>query len=150
MWEDKTSPPTGGGSLEGAAGLPLIQHSLLLMLYYHKLGKISLEKIVEKMSHAVADCFRIKDRGYIREGYYADLVIADLNTSTKVSKENILYKCGWSPLEACLQDRQGFEFPATITHTFVNGHLVYAGRPGRQGKKVWDESQQGQRLLFER
>jgi len=150
LWEDKTSPPTGGGSLEGAAGLPLIQHSLLLMLYYHKLGKISLEKIVEKMSHAVADCFRIKDRGYIREGYHADLVIADLNNSTKVSKENILYKCGWSPLEACLPDRQGFEFPATITHTFVNGHLVYAGRPGRQGKKVWDESQQGQRLLFER
>ena len=136
LWEGKASPPAGGEGLEGAAGLPLIQHSLLLMLHYHKEGKISLEKITEKMSHAVADCFRIKKRGYIREGYHADLVIVDLNNSTKVSKENILYKCGWSPLE-------GFEFPATITHTFVNGHLVYR-------KGVWDESQQGQRLLFER
>ena len=81
------------------------------------------------MSHAVADCFQIKERGYIREGYYADLVIVDLNQSTKVSKENILYKCGWSPLE-------GFEFPAIITHTFVNGHLVY-------GNGVWNESKKG-------
>ena len=88
------------------AGLPLVQHSLLLMLHYYKQGKISLEKIAEKMSHAVADCFQIKERGYIREGYYADLVIVDLNATTKVSKENILYKCGWSPLE-------GFEFPCS-------------------------------------
>ena len=81
------------------AGLPLVQHSLLLMLHYYKQGKISLEKIAEKMSHAVADCFKIEDRGYIREGYFADLVIVDLNKSTPVTKENILYKCGWSPLE---------------------------------------------------
>ncbi|HEU4903520.1 MAG TPA: dihydroorotase, partial [Flavisolibacter sp.] len=79
------------------AGLPLVQHSLLLMLHYHKQGKISLEKIAQKMSHAVADCFQVKDRGYIREGYYADLVIVDLNESTTVNKENILYNCGWSP-----------------------------------------------------
>ena len=125
------------------AGLPLVQHSLLLMLYYHKLGKISLEKIVEKMSHAVAGCFGVKERGYIREGYHADLVITDLNSSTKVSKENILYKCGWSPLEACGPDRQGFEFPATITHTFVNGNLVY-------GNGEWNESIKGQRLKFDR
>ena len=118
------------------AGLPLVQHPLLLMLHYHKMGKISLEKIAEKMSHAVADCFRVKDRGYIREGYFADLVLVDLNQQTKVSKENILYKCGWSPLE-------GFEFPAAITHTFVNGNLVY-------GNGQWDESQKGKRLLFER
>jgi len=118
------------------AGLPLVQHSVLLMLHYYKQGKISLEKIVEKMSHAVADCFQIKERGYIREGYHADLVIADLNQPYKVSKENILYKCGWSPLE-------GFEFPAAITHTFINGHLVY-------GNGVWDESVRGQRLVFER
>jgi dihydroorotase len=116
------------------AGLPLVQHSLLLMLHYVKEGRISLEKVVEKMSHAVATCFRIAERGYIREGYFADLVIADLNKPSRVSAEGILYKCGWSPLE-------GFEFPATVTHTFVNGHLVY-------GNGVFDESHWGQRLRF--
>jgi dihydroorotase len=118
------------------AGLPLVQHSVLLMLHYYKQGKISLEKIAEKMSHAVADCFQIKDRGYIREGYFADLVLIDMKQQTKVSKENILYKCGWSPLES-------FDFPATITHTFVNGHLVY-------GNNSFDESQKGMRLTFDR
>jgi dihydroorotase len=118
------------------AGLPLVQHSLSLMLYYYKQGKISLERIAEKMSHAVADCFQVKDRGYIREGYHADLVIVDLKEKNKVTKENILYKCGWSPLE-------GFEFPASITHTFVNGQLVY-------GNGVWNESKKGERLKFER
>jgi dihydroorotase len=118
------------------AGLPLVQHSLLLMLHYHKLGKISLETIVEKMSHAVAKCFQIENRGYIREGYFADLVLVDLNNPTTVSKENILYKCGWSPLE-------GFQFPATVTNTFVNGHLVYEN--GR-----FDESLKGSRLTFSR
>lgn len=127
------------------AGLPLVQHSMLLMLYYYNQGKISLEKIAEKMSHAVADCFLVKERGYIREGYHADLVIADLNNSTKVTKENTLYKCGWSPLE-------NFEFPASITHTFVNGNLVYNNaRPDDPfGRGVWDESEKGQRLLFDR
>jgi dihydroorotase len=118
------------------AGLPLIQHPLLLMLHYYKQTRLSLEKIVQKMSHAVADCFLVKERGYIREGYYADLVIVDLDEKTKVSKNNILYKCGWSPLE-------GFEFPAAITHTFVNGNLVY-------GNGVWNESKMGQRLQFDR
>jgi len=118
------------------AGLPLVQHSLLLMLYYYTQGKLSLEKIVDKMSHAVADCFQVKERGYIREGYHADLVIVDLQSRTEVTPASILYKCGWSPLE-------GFTFPATITHTFVNGHLVY-------GNGQWDESQKGQRLLFDR
>jgi len=89
------------------AGLPLVQHSVLLMLHYYKQGKISLEKIAEKMSHAVADCFKIENRGYIREGFFADLIVADMNSSTTVTKQNILYKCGWSPLE-------GFTFPATI------------------------------------
>ncbi|MEP7109203.1 MAG: dihydroorotase [Ferruginibacter sp.] len=116
------------------AGLPLVQHPLLLMLHYYRMGKISLEKIVEKMSHAVADCFQVKDRGYIREGYFADLVVADLHSSTTVSKENILYKCAWSPLE-------GFTFPATIEKTFVNGRMVY-------GNGAWDESMKGQRLKF--
>lgn len=118
------------------AGLPLVQHSILLMLHYHQQGKISLEKIVQKMSHAVADCFQIAARGYIREGYYADLVIVDLNRSTTVAKENILYKCGWSPLE-------GTNLPASITHTFVNGALVY-----ENGRIL--ESTIGKRLSFER
>jgi dihydroorotase len=118
------------------SGLPLVQHPLLMMLHYYKEGKISLEKIAEKMSHAVADCFRIKDRGYIREGYFADLVVVDLNQSTTVKKENLLYKCGWSPLE-------GVTFPADITHTFVNGNCVY-------GNSTWDESLKGERMLFER
>ena len=139
-WAEKhltPSPQVEKGDYEKAhAGLPLVQHPLSLMLYYHQQGKISLEKIAEKMSHAVAECFQIKDRGYIREGYAADLVIVDTNAATTVSKENILYKCGWSPLE-------GFEFPATITHTFVNGVLVY-------GNGVWNESNKGQRLKFDR
>ncbi|NTS42828.1 dihydroorotase [Flavisolibacter sp. BT320] len=118
------------------AGLPLVQHSVLLMLQHHKEGRISLEKIVQKMSHAVADCFQIKDRGYIREGYYADLVIVDLEKSTTVATENIFYKCGWSPLE-------GTTLPAAITHTFVNGALVY-----ENGRIL--ESQLGKRLSFDR
>ena len=130
-WEEKNQPYE-----KAPAGLPLVQHPLLLMLYYYKMGKITLERIAEKMSHAVAECFQIKDRGYIREGYPADLVIVDLNESTKVTKESILYKCGWSPLE-------NFSFPASITHTFVNGRLVY-------NNEVWDEEQKGQRLKFDR
>ena len=118
------------------AGLPLVQHSLLLMLHYYQQGKITLEKIVEKMSHAVADCFQVKERGYIREGYFADLVIVDLARSTTVEQQNILYKCGWSPLE-------GFQFPAAVTHTFVNGNLVY-------GNGAWNESKWGERLKFTR
>ena len=118
------------------AGLPLVQHSLLLMLKYYREGKISLEKIAEKMSHAVADCFKIENRGYIREGYFADLAIVDLNKSTTATKENILYKCGWSPLE-------GENFPAAISHTFVNGICVY-------GNGEWNESIKGERLKFDR
>jgi len=129
-WQEKDEPYE-----KAHAGLPLVQHSLLLMLHYVKEGKISLEKVVDKMSHAVADLFRIEERGYIREGYWGDLVIVDLQQTTRVEKSNILYKCGWSPLE-------GFEFPAAVTHTFVNGHLVY-------GNKGFDESQWGHRLAFE-
>ncbi len=130
-WEEKNEPYE-----KAHAGLPLVQHSLALMLHYVKQGKISLEKVVEKMSHAVADCFQIAQRGYIREGYFADLVIVNLDQSFTVSKENILYKCGWSPLE-------GFVFPSAVTHTFINGNLVY-------GNGVWDESNKGERLEFER
>ena len=128
-------PAASAGSYESAhAGLPLVQHPLLLMLYYVKQGRLSLEKMVEKMSHAVATCFQIRDRGFIREGYFADLVIADLNSPTTVSDKNILYKCGWSPLE-------NFTLPATIEQTFVNGHLVY-------GNGQFNESQKGNRLSF--
>jgi dihydroorotase len=130
-WEEKNE------TYERAhAGLPLVQHALLLMLHYVKEKEISLERVVEKMSHAVARCFQVSERGFIREGYFADLVIVDLNRTTRVSRENILYKCGWSPLE-------GFVFPAVIENTFVNGHLVY-------GNGFFDESQQGQRLAFNR
>ena len=86
------------------------------------------------MSHAVANCFNLQNRGYIREGYYADLVVADLNGTTTVDKGNILYKCGWSPLE-------GMQFSAVIEQTFVNGNCVY----GNQG---WNESIKGKRLQF--
>jgi dihydroorotase len=130
-WEEKNE------AYEKAhAGIPLVQHSLLLMLHYWKQGKISLETIVRKTSHAVADCFQVKDRGYIREGYYADLVMVDLADTTTVTKENLLSKCGWSPFE-------GQTFPAKITHTFVSGNLVY-------GKGQWNESIKGKRLLFNR
>ena len=88
------------------------------------------------MSHAVAVCFNIKERGYIREGYYADLVIVDLKEKTNVSKNNILYKCGWSPLE-------GITFPAALTHIFINGSLVFE-------KGAWNETVKGERLKFER
>jgi dihydroorotase len=130
-WAEKSEPYE-----HAHAGVPLVQHSLLLMLHYYKQGRISLEKIVQKMSHAVADCFQIRERGYIREGYYADLVIVDTNQTTTVAKENILYQCGWSPFE-------GQSFPAAVTHTFVNGHLVY-------GNGQWNESIKGKRLTFNR
>lgn len=116
------------------SGLPIVQHSLLLMLYYYSQGRIGLEKIVEKMCHAPAECFHIADRGYIREGYQADLVLADLNRPSKVTPENTYYKCGWSPLE-------GFTFPATILQTYVNGNCVY-----NQG--VFNEETKGEKLRF--
>ena len=130
-WKEKMEPYE-----KAHAGLPLVQHSLMLMLYYYKQGKITLEKIAEKMCHAVADCFQVSERGYIREGYFADLAIVDLNKTFTVLKENILYKCGWSPLE-------NMEFPGSITHTFVNGNLVFENG-------MFNESQKGERLRFER
>ncbi|MEX1201829.1 MAG: dihydroorotase [Ferruginibacter sp.] len=125
------------GSYEHAhAGLPLVQHSLALMLYYQQQGMITLEKLVQKMSHAVADCFQISNRGYIREGYQADLVMVNLQQAFTVKKENLLYKCGWSPLE-------GFKMPASIEKTMVNGQIVY-----ENGQVI--DSHRGQRLSFDR
>lgn len=100
------------------SGAPMVQHSLNVMLEFNRQGLISLEKVVEKMCHNPATLYRIEKRGFIREGYFADLVIADLNSLWTVGKENILYKCGWSPLE-------GTTFHTKVTHTFVNGNLVY-------------------------
>ena len=130
-WEEKSMP-----YLKAPAGGPLVQHNLNALLQLYKQGKITLEKIVEKACHNVAILFEIDRRGYIREGYYADLVLVDLNQNYTVSKSNILYKCGWSPFE-------GTQFDSVITHTFVNGNLVY-----QEGK--FDESQYGKRLLFNR
>ncbi|AEI51391.1 dihydroorotase [Runella slithyformis] len=100
------------------SGAPIVQHSLNIMLEFYKQGLISPEKIVEKMCHNPAVLYRIEKRGYIREGYFADLCIVDLNAAWTVGKENILSKCGWSPLE-------GTVFQTKVTHTFVNGNLVY-------------------------
>jgi dihydroorotase len=146
--EEKGLERDGGGMLhtlhngkegdyeKSHAGLPLVQHPLLLMLFYAKQGMISLEKVVEKMSHAVATCFQIQDRGYIREGYWADLVMCDMTKPYTVHASNLFYKCGWSPLE-------GFSFPATIEKTFVNGNIVYENG-------AVDESLRGMRLKFNR
>jgi len=129
-WEEKQED-----YMHAHAGLPLVQHPLMLMLKYAQEGKISIEKVVEKMSHAVATCFQIKDRGFIREGYYADLVLVGEKPYT-ITKQNILYKCGWSPLE-------GTTFPFQINSTFVNGHLAYH-------LGAFDESEKGARLQFSR
>lgn len=118
------------------SGAPLVQHSLQVMLEAYKQGKISLEKIVEKMCHNPAIIFQIEKRGFVREGYKADLVLCNLDTEEKVSKENILYKCQWSPLE-------GEVFHSKITHTFVNGYLVY------ENGKI-NKVPKGERLLFDR
>ena len=106
----------------------------MMLDFYHQ-GKISLERIVEKMCHANADLFDIQERGYLREGYFADLVLVDLNKDYTVKKENIAFKCGWSPLE-------NYTFKDSINKTFVNGNLVF-----NQG--IWDESSRGSRLTFD-
>lgn len=102
------------------SGLPLVQHSLNIMMDFYHQGKISKEKIVEKMCHAPAECFKVEDRGYLREGMYADMVLIDPNTFWTVNKENIHYKCGWSPIE-------GKTFKGKVAATYVNGTKVYDG-----------------------
>ena len=130
-WEEKQNVYT-----KAPSGAPLVQHSLVAMIEHFKKGKISLEKIVEKMCHNPAILFQIEKRGFVKEGFKADLVLVDLDDEFTVSKENILYKCGWSPLE-------GMTFHSKITHTFVNGNLVF-----ENGK--FSEEKFGERLLFER
>lgn len=130
-WEEKNNKyllaPSGG---------PLVQHALLALLELEKTNQMSLTHIVKKTSHDVADCFRIKKRGYLRPGYFADIVILNRNKSNSVNKENILYKCGWSPFE-------GNTFSNTIQSTFVNGHRVYH-------KSKFNESSSAMRLKFNR
>ena len=130
-WQEKQNVYT-----KAPSGAPLVQHSLVAMIEHFKKGKISLEKIVEKMCHNPAILFQIEKRGFVKEGFKADLVSVDLDDEFTVSKENILYKCGWSPLE-------GTTFHSKITHTFVNGNLVF------ENGKV-SEEKFGERLLFER
>ena len=118
------------------SGGPLVQHAVLAILQKVKEGKISLERAVEKMCHAPAICFEIEKRGYLREGYFADLVVIDPNRKITVTKENILYKCGWSPFE-------GVEFDHVIDTTFVSGNIVYKNDEIVEGTT-------GMRLTFER
>jgi len=118
------------------SGGPLVQHALVAMLEFYHQGKVSLEWIVEKMCHAPAVCFQVKERGFIREGYYADLVVVDLNKPWVVEKDNILYHCGWSPFE-------GETFKSSVVKTFVNGNLVY-------DEGIFDEKHRGMRLEFDR
>ncbi|MFO0414703.1 MAG: dihydroorotase [Bacteroidota bacterium] len=117
---------------QSMSGAPMVQHALNIMLEFYKQGEISLEKIAEKMCHSPAILYNIEKRGFIREGYWADLAIVDLNAEWTVSKENILYKCGWSPIE-------GTTFHTKITQTFINGHLAY-------NKGVFDEENKGMPL----
>ena len=130
-WDEKQNKyfnaPSGG---------PLVQHALPAMMEHVKNGVLSIEKMVEKMCHAPAVCFQMANRGFIKEGYKADIVLVDPSKSWAVSKENILYKCGWSIFE-------GSTFSTSVTHTFVNGHLAFS-----DGKL--NDSILGQRLTFER
>lgn len=130
-WEEKSQ-----NYWNAPSGVPLVQHSLYMMLDFYKKGRITLEKIVDKMCHAPARCFQIEKRGFIREGYWADMVLVDLEKTFTVQKNNLYYKCAWSPLI-------NYTFPALITHTIVSGHLAYF-----HGK--FDESKSGERIYFER
>jgi dihydroorotase len=131
LMSEKQSPYESAHS-----GLPLVQHALQMMLQYAADGMLSIEKVAEKMSHAVADCFGIQERGFIREGYFADLVMVDLQKPYTVTADNILYKCGWSPL----MDKT---FNASILKTMVNGNIVFDNN-----QLVSD--QKGSRMSFNR
>ncbi len=127
--EEKSQP-----YLQAPSGGPLVQHALIAMLEFYHQGKISLEKVAEKMAHNPAICFKIEKRGFIREGYWADLVLVDLKKPFGVAKDNILSKCGWSPFE-------GTQFKSSITHTIVSGNLAYI-------EGTFNESIKGKRLQF--
>ncbi len=128
--EEKAKP-----YMSAPSGLPLVQHSLNIMMDFHQQGKISMERVIEKMCHAPAICFDIKERGFLREGYHADIVLVDPNKQWSVDKSNVAYKCGWSPLE-------GKQFTGSVDSTIVSGVEVYNGKETLQGF--------GKRVLFER
>ncbi|MCP3931029.1 MAG: dihydroorotase [Bacteroidetes bacterium] len=130
-WDEKQNT-----YFKAPSGVPLVQHSLNVLLEFFHQGKISLERIVEKMCHAPAICFNVKNRGFLREGYWADLAIVDLQKKWEVEKNNIHYKCGWSPFE-------GHNFIGKMETTIVNGHIAY-----NQGQ--FFEEQKGKRLIFEK
>lgn len=131
-----TSEEKNNTYFKAPSGGPMVQHSLVTMLELAKMNKITIEKVIEKMCHAPADLFQIKKRGYIKEGFYADLVLVNPNSEWTVDKSNILYKCGWSPLE-------GQKFSHQVHSTFVNGRLVYENG-------TFDESVKGLPLEFDR
>lgn len=128
-WDEKQNK-----YFQAPSGVPLVQHSLNVMLEFYQRGQISLEKIVEKMCHAPAQCFRVDQRGYLDEGYWADIVLVDLEKEWTVQKENVFYKCAWSPFE-------GHRFKGQVEATLVSGHLAY-----REGR--FFEEKKGERVLF--
>ena len=128
-WEEKMND-----YLDAPSGLPLVQHSLQLMIEHVKSGKLTIEKMVQKMCHAPAQLFNINKRGFLREGYFADIVIINPETQEIVTKNNIHYKCGWSPFE-------GERFTSSIEHTIVSGHMAFS-------KGEFDETRHGHRLTF--
>ena len=131
-----TAEEKNGNYFKASSGGPLVQHSLPTLLELYHQNKISLEKIVEKTSHNVAEIYRMKDRGYIREGYFADLVLVNIYNNWKSTKQNTLYKCGWSPFE-------NYTFKSKVMKTIVNGHLVY-------DNGVFNEQLKGKRLFFKK
>ncbi|MEM9921103.1 MAG: dihydroorotase [Bacteroidota bacterium] len=131
LWSEKQN-----SYFKAPSGVPLIQHTLNVMLEFHQKGMISMERIVEKMCHAPADCFGVEKRGYLEEGYWADVVILDPERSWMVEKDNIHYKCGWSPFE-------GHSFTGSISETIVSGHLAYQNGQFFEDKK-------GERLTFDK
>lgn len=130
-WEEKSQP-----YLQAPAGVPLVQHSLNMMLELYHAGKISLEKIVEKMCHAPAIAFQVQQRGFLDEGYWADMAIVDANHRWTVTPENLYYHCGWSPFV-------GKQFRGKVLSTIVSGHLAW-----HEGR--FNEAKMGERLLFDR
>lgn len=129
-WEEKQQ-----SYFKAPSGGPLVQHSLVAMLELYHQGKITLEKIVQKMAHNPAILFRVQNRGFIREGYFADLVLVDLDKPWTVNKDNILSKCQWSPFD-------GYRFKSQVTHTIVSGHLTF-------DNGIFHEEEKGQRLTFD-
>ena len=130
-WEEKQ-----GTYFKAPSGVPLVQHSLNMMMEFYQRGEITPERIVEKMSHAPAECFHIEDRGYLDAGMWADVIIVDPEKEWTVTKDNVHYKCGWSPFE-------GHTFKGYVETTIVSGHVAY-----HEG--VFDESKKGERMLFNR